>query len=217
MPTQLILMRHAHSQWNDEGRCQGALLSPPLSATGRNQSLAAAQRIVSAGRAISAIYSSDQRRALETAESLANALGHALIHPDPRLREMNQGNWEGMLYNDIKREYGEEYQTLYDTPFGMIPSGGQSMASLAQQMFAALDDIAAAHPDSRVVVISHEIPLALAICAAQGLPLQDMWQHIMNNCESTTVHWPPEYSINIPQDTDTDMLSEGPAGAYSRS
>jgi broad specificity phosphatase PhoE len=202
-------MRHGRSKWNEVDRCQGANLTPPLNVTGRSQSLVVAQQIVSRGRLISALYSSDQRRALETAEIVVDALGGIPVRPDPRLREMDQGVWEGMLYDDIKREYGAEYQALYDTPFEMIPPGGQSMASLAEQMFAALDDIAAAHPDEVVLVISHEFPLALALCAAQGISLLDMFQHTLKNCEMVTVQWPPTHPINIPQPSGS--LS---AGAY---
>lgn len=215
MTTEIILMRHGRSKWNDEGRCQGAVLSPPLSMTGRSQALVAAQQIVSGGKLIGAIYSSDQRRALETAEAVGDALGGMPVRPDPRLREMDQGVWEGMLYDDIKREYGAEYQALYDMPFDMIPPGGQSMASLAAQMFAALDDIAAAHPDEVVVVISHEFPLALALCAVKGLPLQDLFQHTLKNCQMVTVQWSPQYPIIIPRAGDS--LSTGVEGVLPRS
>ena len=75
---QLILIRHGQTQWNREGRWQGQA-DPPLNALGRRQARRAALEL--RGARLDHLYSSDLRRAMETAHIIGAELGLAVI-PD---------------------------------------------------------------------------------------------------------------------------------------
>ncbi len=107
---QLILIRHGQTQWNREGRWQGQA-DPPLNAFGRRQARRAALEL--RGARLDHLYSSDLRRALETAHIIGADLGLAVI-PDPRLREINLGRWQGMLSADIEAQYPDEFRRWHD-------------------------------------------------------------------------------------------------------
>ena len=107
---QLILIRHGQTQWNREGRWQGQA-DPPLNALGRRQARRAALDL--RGARLDHLYSSDLRRALETAHIIGADLGLAVI-PDPRLREINLGRWQGMLSADIEAQYPDEFRRWHD-------------------------------------------------------------------------------------------------------
>jgi len=79
----IILTMHYQTQWNVEGRIQGQI-DTPLNEYGRQMSLALRNHL--ADEQITAIYTSDLRRAIETAEPLADAKG-LRIQKDMRLRE----------------------------------------------------------------------------------------------------------------------------------
>ena len=79
----IILTTHGQTQWNVEGRAQGHI-DTPLNENGQQMSLALCNRL--ADEQITAIYTSDLRRAIETAEPLAAAKGLS-IQTDMRLRE----------------------------------------------------------------------------------------------------------------------------------
>ena len=68
----LYCVRHGESVYNAEGRIQGRL-NVPLSELGRRQSAAAAAALASLSA--DALYASPLRRAMETAEIIADALG----------------------------------------------------------------------------------------------------------------------------------------------
>lgn len=68
--TRVLLVRHGQSQGDAEGRF-GGHTATPLSAHGRSQADATARWLVS--EKITAIYSSDLLRAVQTAEPLARA------------------------------------------------------------------------------------------------------------------------------------------------
>ena len=103
MPT-LHFVRHGETDWNREGRIQG-VADVPLSALGREQAQELAASL--ATRPIGALYSSDLRRALETAKPLGERLG-VRAHTAPALRERDFGVNEGRMAAEVAAELGEE-------------------------------------------------------------------------------------------------------------
>ena len=95
--TEIWIVRHGQTDWNVEGRYQGQA-DRPLNAVGLAQAQQAAEQL--RGRDFAAIYSSDLQRARVTAEIIAGQLGLP-VQVDRRLREVNQGEWEGLLTADI--------------------------------------------------------------------------------------------------------------------
>ncbi len=187
---EILLIRHGQSDWNGEGRCQGQLDFSHLTPEGEEQARALA-RDLPRTPPISAVYTSSQRRAIQTAEIVAEALS-APLHADHRLREMGQGLWEGMTYNDILLRYGQLYQQFMDNPLAATPPGGESIEQVARRVSAAADDIAGQHPGQRVVMVSHELPIAALRCRAARQPLSALWSVAPGNGQSLALEWPPD-------------------------
>jgi probable phosphoglycerate mutase len=100
----LIFMRHGETLSNRERRFQGQL-DIELNEIGRLQAQQAAKRL--AGEGISIIYSSDLRRAAESAEIVAAALDIPLV-TDRRLRERHLGVLQGITVAEAEVQYPEE-------------------------------------------------------------------------------------------------------------
>ena len=81
--TELLLVRHGQTDWNVQGRFQGHA-DRPLSAAGRIE--AEALSVVLGSERLDAIYTSDLRRALETAQIIGEARGMT-VTPLRSLRE----------------------------------------------------------------------------------------------------------------------------------
>ena len=78
--TQMLVVRHGQSTWNEQKRWQGQA-DPPLSEFGREQAGEASKTI---GQ-VDAIISSPQLRAAETAAIISSAIGCLLYtSPSPR-------------------------------------------------------------------------------------------------------------------------------------
>ena len=95
--TTLYLIRHGETPWNVEGRYQGQL-DPPLNENGRRQAQTTAAQLALMG--FEAIYSSDLARAQQTAKALVEKTSLPL-QLDPRLREIDQGEWQGILIGEL--------------------------------------------------------------------------------------------------------------------
>lgn len=99
--TRLLLLRHAESEWNAEGRWQG-LADPELSERGRNDARAAAARLEGS---VARIVSSDLQRAAQTADIISDALRLGPVERMPDLREIDVGRWSGLTRAEIDERW----------------------------------------------------------------------------------------------------------------
>jgi broad specificity phosphatase PhoE len=142
---QLLLIRHALPLRSQPG--EGS--DPPLSAEGVEQ----AQRLPEAlaRHPVSRLVSSPQRRAIQTAQPVAEALG-LTVEIDERLAEYDRDMAVYIPIEQIRAEYPEEWARLAN---GHLPSGVDEEAFLAR-VAAAIDDmVAAAEHTDTVAVFSH--------------------------------------------------------------
>ncbi|MEL7212571.1 MAG: histidine phosphatase family protein [Pseudomonadota bacterium] len=103
---ELFVLRHGETEWNVEGRLQGALDSA-LTQTGRAQAKHQAA-LLSAAQIKAPLYSSPQGRALDTAHIIANALSCDVVQA-PALREVSMGAWDGQLISDVAPDQPEDH------------------------------------------------------------------------------------------------------------
>jgi alpha-ribazole phosphatase len=186
--TQFYLVRHGQTDWNKEGRYQGQA-DTQLNAAGQEQARIAASHFID--KRIDAIYSSDLQRARHTAEAIGRQVGLP-VQLDARLREINHGIWEGMLYNDIVKDFAHQMKERDLNPLHARAPEGESVAEVSARVWAAADDIARAHPEGTVVLVSHGLALALLVCAGHGYPLTEVFKHIPNNAQPDLIEWTPD-------------------------
>lgn len=175
--THLILIRHGETDWNVEGRWQGHA-DVPLNARGLAQAAQIAQAL--AGTQLDAIYTSDLKRAEGTAEPLARDQ-NLDIHVDPRLREINQGEWQGLLVSEIQARYADEFRRRRENPLDVAPPGGETALQVRERVLASVQDILNRHPDQTVALVSHGFALAVIRAYFQGDPIGKVWDLIPGN------------------------------------
>jgi len=184
--TGLYLIRHGRTDWNDSKRFQGHA-DPPLNDQGRQQGREIAQALQAVP--FVAAYSSDLRRARQTAQALVNLTGLPLRF-DQRLREIALGEWEGLTLTEIQARYPTLWEQWTHVPSTVRLPGGETLAQVEKRLTAALDDVAALHRGT-VAVFTHGIPVAIVRCRVQGLPLDRYWDVVPENGAWEIVQWPP--------------------------
>lgn len=171
--TQLVLIRHAETEWNRERRIQGHM-DITLSAAGREQAARLALRLAS--EPIRAVYTSDLARARETAEPLAAALGLP-VRVTPLLREVGFGAWEGLTVAELELRWPDEYAAWRCDSVRCRPPEGERVEELQQRALAAVTQILSAHPGEDVAVVGHGGSLKAILCGLMGFPLS-LWRRL---------------------------------------
>ena len=155
--TTILLARHGETDWNRQLRFQGHA-DEPLNQVGRTQALDLAARL--ADEPIVAVYSSDLRRASETAEIVAAAKRLPVIL-DERFREIHVGSWQGRTREELDG-------TAWD---------GETYDNHRRRVVAAILEIARAHRGEQVLVVAHGGTLRRVQEAALGEA-----QPVFENC-----------------------------------
>lgn len=131
--TDLIILRHGPTAWNAERRLQGSI-DEPLSDAGRAR--VAGWRLPPDARSYRWV-ASPKRRAWETARLLGLD-----PTPEPRLVEMNWGEWEGRLLDDLRAGglLSAEHERM---GLDFRPPGGESPRDVQKRLKPWLAEVAA--------------------------------------------------------------------------
>jgi broad specificity phosphatase PhoE len=162
--TTVYLARHGESDWNAANRFQGHS-DRPLTDLGRRQAEALADELAEVA-ALSAIYSSPLRRALETAAVVGARTGLEPVAQDD-LREVDVGAWSGLSRAEVELRFPDEFRRWLDGGEGW--TDGETYEEMASRVVSAVLSIAEAHPGGEVLVVSHGGPIRALQAAAAGL------------------------------------------------
>jgi probable phosphoglycerate mutase len=163
--TRVYLARHGETDANAEGRVQGSL-DPPLNERGRAQADSLADSLASVR--LLALYTSQLRRARETAEIVGERLG-LQVRVDSRLAESRRGSWEGRLLREIEREEPEMWAAWRAGGGDFRFPGGESLSEHSVRVEAALAAIARGPLPAVAVCHGGTIRCALAVRRPEGL------------------------------------------------
>lgn len=154
-------MRHGATEWNVNKRAQGQA-DVPLTDLGRSQAKETARTLSSFE--IDAVYSSDLSRSIDTAKAIADEHGLE-VATDPAFREIDQGEWTGLPVDEIRKRWPEKWGPARH--YTARP-GGESPQEVRRRALDGLERIAAQHPDSTVVVVSHGGTIRWLVAEAKG-------------------------------------------------
>lgn len=128
---EIWLVRHGTTGANLEGRLQGRL-EYPLSLQGRQEALCVARRLKK--QPFAAIFSSNQRRARETACQISALRSGPLPLYSTLLQEYCWGVLQGLTRNEIQKTYPHLYDRLQqDFHHATIP-GAEGLAKLFRRV-----------------------------------------------------------------------------------
>jgi broad specificity phosphatase PhoE len=163
--TTILLARHGESDWNRDQRWQGHA-DRPLTELGRKQAQDLADRL--AQIELDAVYSSDLRRARETAEIVARPRGLD-VEESPALREVDVGSWSGLTRAEAERRFPDSFLRWLAGEEGW--DDGETYDQMSDRVLRAVREIAAAHPGQRVLVLAHGGSIRAIHAAALGVDI----------------------------------------------
>lgn len=102
---------------------------------------------------------------------------------DDRLLEINHGDWEGKLADEIEAKYPEEFHRWHTQPHTvtMPGQGGESLEDVRVRARAAFDDYVRKYDGKTVLVAAHDAVNKAIICDVLGLDMSHFWQIKQDN------------------------------------
>lgn len=178
--TSIYLIRHGETDWNIDGRYQGQA-NPPLNEKGIEQ----AEQLVDnlKDENLDLVYTSPLLRAQQTAVILTDRLLIPLKE-DPRLMEIHQGEWQTKLRAEIQSSYPDVFKAWETNPWKVTPPGGENLIQVQKRVNSAIDDINNLHPNQKVGIVTHRIPIALI-----KVRFQDLDPDIVRSIHLPNIYW----------------------------
>lgn len=152
---QVVLIRPGATAYDEQSRVQG-ILDLPLSDRGRQEVQALAEHLDTVE--LTAIYNGPGANVQSTADALGKVMG---LRPRrlEELRNIDQGLWQGLQVDEIKRRSPKVYRLWIEEPRTICPPQGEAVDDAQDRVRQALKPILKRHRDDRIAIVVAD-PLA---------------------------------------------------------
>jgi len=166
---RLILARHGETDYNREWRFQGHS-DLGLNRVGRWQAGRLRKRLYR--EPIAVIYTSNLKRAVETAEIIAQGRGLRIVTSE-NLAEIDFGKFEGLTHDEIVKSYPD----WEPSDFSFTAYGGESLEQLARRIRAFAKELRSGNPaDANILIVAHSGSLCVLLCLLLGIDIESWWR-----------------------------------------
>ena len=207
--TEIYLIRHTQAEGNRYRMMQG-FWDGEVTEAGRRQIEALAGRFSSIP--LDAVYSSDLRRAVLTAEAAARR-DRLPVQTRTALRELNIGPWEQKFFGNVCHAEPELSHTFMFDAENWSLEGAETYAQVRERAMRELRRIASENDGKRVAVVSHGVTIRCMLSDITGIPLSDTGAlPICRNTAVTHLFWDgarftPDYINDVSHLSPEDLVS----------
>lgn len=161
---RLILTRHGETEENKNKIIQGHLPGN-LSESGIEQAKKVSERLKS--EKIDYIYSSDLKRAADTAKEIAKNHPETKIRFVENLREIDFGDWTGKTYSEVD--------------FKTVPDNSEPAQKLQDRMYDFIEELYKIHKNQRILLVSHGGSISTVLAKLLDRPAEDLFEIRLGN------------------------------------
>jgi probable phosphoglycerate mutase len=169
---QIVLIRPGSTDYDVQERIQGSL-DIPLNEQGAAEVAQTTEQLRDKG--IEIIYAPVSQPAMQTAEAIAKALDIKLKKLE-RLQSLNQGLWQGMLFEEVRRKQPKVYRQWQEQPENVCPPDGEMLSEADDRVRAVLVKLLKRHKEGVIGLVAPEPLLSLARRFIAHGPLGDLWK-----------------------------------------
>jgi broad specificity phosphatase PhoE len=131
-------------------------------------------------------YSSDLKRALETAQLIGEASGVSPV-PAAGLREIDLGQWEGLNTEELALRFPEAWARWTEEPSWDVVPGGEGAGPFESRVAAEIDSILARHEYGDVLVVTHGGVIQVALHRVVGRPNHGLFPFRIENASLSVI------------------------------
>ncbi|MEC9382146.1 MAG: histidine phosphatase family protein [Thermodesulfobacteriota bacterium] len=183
---EIILVRHCETDWNKENRCQG-ISDLSLNQAGLKQ--AENLRSYFNNLDIDLIFSSTLKRAIETA-NVINSDKKIPIELIDELREMDQGDFEGIPFHTLREKYPVELNEWRKNPEKFRIPNGETLGEVKNRMIKFMKNIVETHrEDKTIIIVSHNLALSSLLCSISEKNLVNFTEFTVESGSISTIDY----------------------------
>jgi len=171
MTTKMVFVRHGEAEGNYDRVFHGQTDSN-LTEKGRKQAEKVAQRLKN--EEIDVIYSSPLKRAFETAKHITEEKNIKDIITNNGLMEINGGEWENIMWEDLPKKWPREYYNWEYRPHLHCMPAGESMKEIYDRIVGTVSKIADENKGRNVCIVTHGTVLRALMCYILRKPFEDL-------------------------------------------
>lgn len=182
---KLILIRHGETSKNVAKILHVVKDQESLDESGKKQIKKTATKV--AEYSPSLIYSSTEKRALESAEVLSQQL-NIPFSPIEDMHERNWGIYTGKPWDEVKAVLDPmtlEERYLY------VPPEGESWKTFESRLVGVIRSITTQHPDGTIIVVSHSGAIRALMPFLLGVPKEESFRYDPDNASLTIFDFNP--------------------------
>ncbi|MGA3011863.1 MAG: histidine phosphatase family protein [Terracidiphilus sp.] len=177
----IVFIRHGETDM--AGRFCGHS-DPDLNPAGASQARCLAEQAAVLG--IERIYSSDLRRASQTAMAIAQRIGVDVVYL-PALKEIHFGLWEGLNWQEIEERFpGEAERWLREFPLHRAP-GGESYAEFTARIDSVIAPFLETTAATTTAIVTHRGVMRYALTRLFSISEQEAWEKTAPYCATVVV------------------------------
>ena len=189
--TRLLLVRHGETELQSSLRYWGKT-DIDLGPIGLHQAEQLRDRL--AMEKIDAIYTSELKRAAETAAVIAGRHNLKVV-PCPELREVDFGRLEGLEFNEIQQQFPEIEKMWVTRDPALVYPEGESLAGFEERVAGFISRLQNHRQDETVLVVAHAGVVRTLICQLLTLGMQNRWSLRIDLGSLSIVETYPEINI----------------------
>ena len=168
---QIVLARHGETDWNARRWVQGST-DTSLNESGVRQAERLSEKLLARGGRIERVFTSEMRRARETAEIGAGRLNFPLI-ARAGLQELNLGDWEGRTWRQIERGWPERFAEWSRDKRSVRPPHGETYQELLERFVGAVRRIVS-ETRGDALIVTHSACMLAFQAELNRTPLETM-------------------------------------------
>jgi len=200
---KIYLVRHGQSEWNYQKKVQGQQ-DTFLTELGRIQAKKIGSRLKS--EEIDLIYSSDLKRAYETATIIGNELDKKVNRMEC-LREIAFGQWEGKTIEYLNGTNEKEHDIWLKEPHKFSMEGAETLYQLQKRAMLGINKIIDENPNKNILIVSHGATLKTIILGLLDIDVKYYSKLTLNNVSLSIIEF-RDYNRVLKLLNDTNHLRE---------
>ena len=169
---RILLFRHGETA-NSKEVCFNGHYDVELSERGKNQFQHWAEILKQ--EKFKAIYSSDLKRTLNSAQFIAKEHGLDPVSY-PELRELSFGTWEGMSFSEVEATYPGQMKVRMESVTTFQADGGETYPQLQTRVIPKFEELVARHPNDQIAMVCHGGVNRVILSHLLGIPMDKIFR-----------------------------------------